>query len=57
MIDNKGAESEDGAEVQVDAPPQPQIPDESGEVCFDEIDNNSNGLVDEECESDWLTVV
>jgi hypothetical protein len=52
VTDNEGAESEDGVEVQVDAPPQPQIPDESGEVCFDEIDNNSNGLVDEECESD-----
>jgi hypothetical protein len=52
VTDDEGAESEDGVEVQVDAPPQPQIPDESGEVCFDEIDNNSNGLVDEECEFD-----
>jgi hypothetical protein len=54
VTDDEGAESEDGVEVQVDAPPQPQpqIPDESGEVCFDEIDNNGNGLVDEECESD-----
>ena len=53
MTDDEGAESEDGAEVQVDAPsPQPQIPDETGEVCLDEIDNNGNGLVDEDCESD-----
>jgi hypothetical protein len=54
VTDDEGAENEDGVEVQVDAPPppQPQIPDESGEVCFDEIDNNGNGLVDEECESD-----
>jgi PKD domain len=52
VTDDEGAESEDGAEVQVDAPsPQPQIP-ETGEVCFDEIDNNGNGLVDEECEFD-----
>lgn len=53
VTDNEGAESEDGAEVQVEAPsPQPQTPDESGEVCFDEIDNNGNGLVDEECVTD-----
>jgi hypothetical protein len=52
VIDNEGAESDDGAEVQVEAPPpQPQTPDESGEVCFDEIDNNGNGLADEGCES------
>jgi hypothetical protein len=42
VTDDEGAESEDGVEVQVDAPPQPQIPDESGEVCFDESNNNSN---------------
>jgi chitinase len=53
VTDDEGAESADGAEVQVEAPsPQPQIPDESGEVCFDKIDNNNNGLVDEECETD-----
>jgi large repetitive protein len=57
VTDNEGAESEDGVEVQVDAPPQPQIPDESGEVCFDDIDNNSNGLVDEDCESDRKIVL
>jgi PKD domain len=52
VTDDEGAESEDGAEVQVDAPsPQPPIP-ETGEVCFDGIDNNGNGLVDEECKSD-----
>jgi hypothetical protein len=49
VTDDEGAENEDGMEVQVDAPPQPQIPDERGEVCFDDIDNNGNGLVDEEC--------
>jgi hypothetical protein len=49
VTDNEGAENEDSMEVQVDAPPQPQIPDESSEVCFDEIDNNGNGVVDEEC--------
>jgi hypothetical protein len=48
VTDNEGAESDDGVEVQVEAPsPQPQTPDASGEVCFDEIDNNGNGLVDE----------
>ena len=58
MTDDEGAEGEDGVEVMVEAPPQPQpqpqpqIPNESDEVCFDEIDNNSNGLVDEECGSD-----
>jgi PKD domain len=51
VTDNEGAESEDGVEVQVGAPsPQPQPP-EIDEVCFDEIDNNGNGLVDEECET------
>jgi hypothetical protein len=51
VTDDEGAESEDGAEVKVEAPmPQPQIP-ASGEVCFDEIDNNGNGLVDEDCET------
>jgi hypothetical protein len=52
VTDNEGAESDDGADVKVEAPspqPQPQTPDESSEVCFDEIDNNGNGLVDEEC--------
>ena len=50
VTDNEGAESDDGAKVQVETPsPQPQTPDASGEVCFDEIDNNGNGLVDEEC--------
>jgi hypothetical protein len=49
VTDDEGAENEDSMEVQVDAPPQPQIPDERGEVCFDDIDNNGNGLVDEEC--------
>ena len=55
VTDNEGAESDDGAEVKVEAPspqPKPQTPDESGEVCFDEIDNNGNGLVDEECVTD-----
>jgi PKD domain len=51
VTDNEGVESDDGAEIQVDAP-QPQTPDEGGEVCFDEVDNNGNGLVDEECETD-----
>jgi PKD domain len=52
VTDNEGAESDDRAEVQVEAPlPQPQTPDASGEVCFDDIDNNDNGLVDEECET------
>ena len=52
VTDNEGAESDDGAEVKVDAPSlQPQIP-ESGEVCFDEIDNNGDGLVDEDCLTD-----
>jgi hypothetical protein len=31
---------------------KPQLPDETGEICFDSIDNNDNGLVDEECEFD-----
>jgi hypothetical protein len=56
VTDNEGAESEDGVDVQVDAPspqpqPQPQAPNQSDELCSDAIDNNSNGLVDEECES------
>jgi hypothetical protein len=49
VTDDEGAENEDSMEVQVNAPPQPQIPDESSEVCFDGIDNNGNGLADEEC--------
>jgi hypothetical protein len=52
VMDDEGAKDDDSTEVQVDAPPQPQLPDESGEVCFDQIDNNGNGLVDEECEFD-----
>jgi hypothetical protein len=52
VTDDEGAEDEDSMEVQVNAPPQPQLPNESGEICFDEIDNNGDGLVDEECESD-----
>jgi PKD domain len=49
VTDDEGAENEDSMEVRVNAPPQPQIPDESSEVCFDGIDNNGNGLADEEC--------
>jgi hypothetical protein len=55
VTDNEGAESDAGAEIKVEAPspsPQPQAPDGSDEVCFDEIDNNGNGLVDEECVTD-----
>ena len=52
VTDNEGAEDEDSIEIHVEAPPRPQLPDETGEICFDGIDNNGNGLVDEECESD-----
>ena len=56
VTDDEGAENEDSMEVRVIAPPQPQpqpqLPNENGEICFDEIDNNANGIVDEECESD-----
>ena len=52
MTDNEGAENEDSMEIHVNAPTQPQLPDETGEVCLDEIDNNGNGLVDEDCETD-----
>jgi PKD domain len=57
VTDNEGAESDDGAEVRVEAPsPQPQAPNQSGEVCLDEIDNNNNGLVDEDCETELAPV-
>jgi hypothetical protein len=52
VADNEGAEDEDSIEIHVEAPPRPQLPDKTGEICFDGIDNNGNGLVDEECESD-----
>jgi hypothetical protein len=52
VTDNEGAEDADSLEIRVEAPPKPQLPDETGEICFDGIDNNGNGLVDEECESD-----
>src|ERR687898_929835 len=52
VTDDEGAEDEDTVKVEVEAPPDPQLPDESGEVCFDEKDNNDNGLTDEECEFD-----
>jgi hypothetical protein len=52
VTDDEGAENEDSMEIHVNAPTQPQLPGETGEVCLDEIDNNGNGLVDEECESD-----
>ena len=37
-------------EVEVEAPPLPEPPAETGEICIDIVDNNNNGLVDEECE-------
>jgi hypothetical protein len=52
VTDDEGAEDEDTIEVEVEAPPEPQLPDESGEICFDDKDNNDNGLTDEECEFD-----
>ena len=52
VTDDEGAEDEDTVKVEVEAPPDPQLPDESGEVCFDDKDNNDNGLTDEECEFD-----
>lgn len=52
VTDNEGAVGEDSIEIHVEAPPKPQAPDETGEICFDGIDNNGNGLEDEECESD-----
>jgi hypothetical protein len=52
VTDNEGAEDADSLEIRVEAPPKPQLPDETGEICFDGIDNNGNGQVDEECESD-----
>jgi hypothetical protein len=52
VTDNENAQDTDEVEVEVEAPPMPQLPDETGEICFDSIDNNNNGLVDEECEFD-----
>jgi hypothetical protein len=52
VTDNENAQDTDEVEVEVEAPPSPQLPDETGEICFDSIDNNDNGLVDEECEFD-----
>lgn len=52
VTDNENAHDTDEVEVKVEAPPLPQLPDETGEICFDSIDNNNNGLVDEECEFD-----
>ena len=54
VTDNENAQDTDEVEVEVEvaAPPIPQLPDETGEICFDSIDNNNNGLVDEECEFD-----
>jgi hypothetical protein len=40
----------DKVEVKVEAPPLPEPPAETGEICFDIVDNNNNGLVEEECE-------
>jgi hypothetical protein len=47
VTDNENAQDTGKVEVEVEAPPLPQSPDETGEICFDSIDNNSNGLVDE----------
>jgi hypothetical protein len=52
VTDNENAQDTDKVGVEVEAPPSPQLPDEAGEICFDGIDNNDNGLVDEECEFD-----
>ena len=52
VTDNENAQDMDEVEVEVAAPPIPQLPDETGEICFDSIDNNNNGLVDQECEFD-----
>jgi len=40
----------DKVEVKVEAPPLPEPTAESGEICFDIVDNNNNGLVEEERE-------
>ena len=52
VTDNENAQDTDEVEVEVEAPPSPRLPDETGEICFDGIDNNGNGLVDEECKFD-----
>ena len=40
----------DKVEIEVESPPLPEPPAETGEICFYIVDNNNNGLVDEECE-------
>jgi hypothetical protein len=50
VTDNENTQDTGKVEVEVEAPSLPQSPDETGEICFDSIDNNSNGLVDEEHE-------
>ena len=39
----------DEVEVEVEAPPLPEPPADTGEICFDNVDNNNNGLW-KECE-------
>ena len=50
VADNENAQDVDKVEVEVEAPPLPEPPAETGEICFDIVDNNNNGLVEEECE-------
>jgi hypothetical protein len=50
VTDNESAQDVDKVEVKVEAPPLPEPPAETGEICFDIVDNNNNGLVEEECE-------
>jgi hypothetical protein len=37
----------DKVEIEVESP---TLPEQTGEICFYIVDNNNNGLVDEECE-------
>jgi large repetitive protein len=55
VTDNEDAQDTDSVEVEVEAPPPPppssEPPDETGAAGFDGIDNNINGLEEDEEES------
>lgn len=51
VTDSENAQDVDKVEVEVESPPLPEPPAETGEICIDIVDNNNNnGLVEEECE-------
>ena len=44
VADNENAQDVDKFEVEAKATPLPEPPADTGEICFDIVDNNNNGL-------------